>query len=120
MKKTLMLLTLLFSLMLPSCGPNKADLRAELQSIDHEMVMLRNAAYRYQSQMNQAEFASFIGGFATGYGITSGEGQLAGEGASTVINAASDHDVASYSLEQIKQRQMELIKRRALITLKLK
>ncbi len=70
--------------------------------------------------MNQAEFASFIGGFATGYGITSGEGQLAGEGASTVINAASDHDVASYSLEQIKERQIELIKRRTAIQLKLK
>ena len=115
-----MLLTLLFSLLLPSCGPNESDLRAELQSIDHELVMLRNAAYRHQSQMNQAEFAAFIGSFATGYGITSGEDDLAGEGVGTVINAASDYDVASFSLEQIKQRQMELLKRRTVITVKLR
>ena len=120
MKNPLILLTLLVSLILPSCGPNEADLRAELQAIESEMVMLRNAAYRYQSQMSQAEFASFVGGLATGYGITTGEGELAGEGASTMINATSDHDVASYSLEQIKQRQIELIRRRTSIQLKLK
>lgn len=115
-----MLLPLLASLIFSACGPNKSELRAELHAIDSEMVMLRNAAFRFQSQMSQAEFASFVGGFATGYGITAGEGKLAGEGASTVINAASDYDVASYSLEQIKQRQIELIKRRTFITLKLK
>lgn len=120
MKKVLILLTLLFSLLVPSCGPNKSELRAELRSIDGELMLLRNAAYQHQSQMNQAEFAAFIGSFATGYGITSGEGELAGEGVGTVINAASDYDVASFSLEQIKQRQMELLKRRALIALKLK
>lgn len=119
MKKGLMLLTLLISLIIPSCGPNEAELRAELQSIDQEMMALRNAAYHHQSQMNQAEFAAFIGSFATGYGITSGEGDLAGEGISTVINADSNYDVASYSLEQIKSRQNELLKRRVVILSKL-
>lgn len=119
MKKGLMLLTLIFSLVLPSCGPNEAELRTEMHSIDRELMALRNAAYRYQSQMNQAEFAAFIGSFATGYGITSGEGELAGEGVGTVIDAASDYDVASFSLEQIKQRQMELLKRRTVIVAKL-
>ncbi len=107
---------MLLAAMLASCGPNEAELRAELQAIDHEMVMLRNAAYRHQSEMSQAEFAALIGSFATGYGITSGEGGVAGEGIGTVVNAASNYDVASYSLEQIKQRQMELLKRRTIIT----
>ena len=120
MKKNLILLTFLFSFLIQACGPNEAELRVELQAIDREMVMLRNAAYRHQSQMNQAELAAFIGSFATGYGITSGEGGIAGEGIGTVIDAASDYDVASYSLEQIKQRQMELIKRRVIITAKLR
>lgn len=119
MKNPLILLTLLVSLILPSCGPNEADLRAELQAIDSEMVMLRNAAYRHQSEMSQAEFSAFIGSFATGYGITSGEGDIAGEGVGTVISAASDYDVASYSLEQIKERQVELLKRRLVILSKL-
>ena len=120
MKQKLFLITLLFSLILPSCGPSEAELRAELQSIDGELVMLRNAAYRHQSEMNQAEFAAFIGSFATGYGITSGEGDLTGDGISTVVNAESNYDVASYSLEQIRQRQMELLKRRTVITSKLR
>lgn len=115
-----MLLALMASFIFSACGPNKSELRAELQSIEHEMVMLRNAAYRYQSQMSQAEFASFVGGIATGYGITAGEGDLAGEGASTVINAASDYDVANYSLEQIKQRLIELGKRRVGLISKLR
>jgi hypothetical protein len=120
MKKNLILLILLFTMLIPSCGPSEAELRAELQSIDRELVMLRNAAYRHQSEMNQAEFAAFIGSFATGYGITSGEGDLTGEGVGTVIDAASNYDVASYSLEQIKQRQMELLERRTVIVGKLR
>lgn len=119
MKNPLILLTLLVSLILPSCGPNEADLRAELQAIDSEMVMLRNAAYCHQSEMSQAEFSAFIGSFATGYGITSGERDIAGEGVGTVIGAASDYDVASYSLKQIKERQVELLKRRLVILSKL-
>jgi hypothetical protein len=115
MKKPLILLTLVFSVLIPACGPNESELRTELQSIDSELMSLRNAAYRHQSEMNQAEFASFIGTFATGYGITSGEDDITGEGVGTVINAASDYDVASYSLEQIKERQMELLKRRTVI-----
>jgi hypothetical protein len=46
MDKSLMLLTLLFSLILPSCGPNEAELRAEKQSIDRELMLPRNAAFR--------------------------------------------------------------------------
>ena len=107
--------------MLQSCGgPNKSELRTELQSIDHELVVLRTAAYKYQSQMNQAEFATFIGSFATGYGATSGDRELVGEGVGTVIGASSDHDVASYSLDQIKQRQFQLMSRRSQILAKLK
>ena len=120
MNKNLMLLTLILSFLNPSCGPNEAELRAELQAIDSEMVMLRNAAYRHQSEMSQAEFAALIGTFTTGYGITSGEGDVTGEGIGTVVGAASDYDVASYSLEQIKDRQMELLKRRTVIMSKLR
>jgi hypothetical protein len=120
MKKHLLLLTLSFSILIPACGPSESELRTELQSIEGELMSLRNAAYRHQSEMSQAEFAAMMGGFATGYGITSGEGDLTGQGIGTVVDAASSYDVASYSLEQIKQRQMELLKRRAAIQLKLK
>ena len=110
--KTNPILILLLSLGLSCCGPNEAELRAELQSIDSELVQLRTATYRYQSQMDQAEFASFIGSFAAGYGVTSGDASLAGDGVGTVIDAAGSHDVASYSLEQIKQRHAQLVTRR--------
>ena len=73
MKKNLILLTFLFSFLIQACGPNEAELRVELQAIDREMVMLRNAAYRHQAEMSQSEFATLMGGFATGYGITFGE-----------------------------------------------
>ncbi len=120
MKIPLLLLTLLLGLMQLSCGPSENELRAELRSIDGELMMLRNAAYQYQSQMSQAEFNAMIGSFATGYGITSGESGLAMDGAVTVAGAASNYDTASYSLEQIKRRQTELMKRRAFIVAKLK
>jgi len=119
MKTPLILLTLLLPLMLPSCGPNEADLRVELQAIDSEMVMLRNAVYRHQSEMSQAEFAALIGTFTTGYGITSGDGDVTGEGIGTVVGAVSNYDIASYSLEQIKERQVEFLKRRLVILSKL-
>lgn len=118
MKRTAILIPFL-CLTLQSCGPNKAELRTELQSIDHELVILRNAAYRYQSQMNQAEFATFIGSFATGYGATSGDGELVGDGVGTVVEASGNYDVASYSLDQIKQRQAQLLTRRNQIVAKL-
>ena len=53
-------------------------------------------------------------------GLPPGRATWPGRGIDTVIGAASDYDVASYSLEQIKQRQMELIKRRAVIRAQLK
>lgn len=118
MKRTAILIPFL-CLTLQSCGPNKAELRAELQSIDHELVILRNAAYRYQSQMDQAEFATLIGSFATGYGATSGDGELVGDGVGTVVEASGNYDVASYSLDQIKQRQAQLLTRRNQIVAKL-
>jgi hypothetical protein len=104
---------ILFAFLIASCGPSESELRAELQSIDRELMELRAAAYRYQTEMGQAEFAAFINSFAAGYGATSGDYGLASDGAGGAYNAVRQHDASSYSLAQIRSRQQVLGKRRA-------
>lgn len=109
--KYLMQLALL-CLIFGSCGPNKSQLRTELQGVEREMMDLQAAAYQHQSAMNQADFDSFVGGFATGFGAVGGDYQLAGQGVSQVVDAANRSDVAAYTIDQIQQRYKVLAKRR--------
>jgi hypothetical protein len=107
------LAVILLACLLSSCGPSESELRAELQSIDRELMELRTAAYRYQSEMGQAEFAAFISSFAAGYGAVTEDYQLAGDGVGGAYNAVKQHETSSYSLDQIRSRQQVLGKRRA-------
>ncbi|MES2658854.1 MAG: hypothetical protein V4689_09560 [Verrucomicrobiota bacterium] len=106
------IIILAFSLLIAACGPNKTQLRSELQSIDSEMVNLRIAAEQHRSKMDQAEYVAFIGSFAAGYGATSGNYELAGDGADTAVRSSRQYDASSYSLDQLKQRYEVLAKRR--------
>lgn len=109
MKKFIPMKTLLTTLAIcctaiftSSCGgPSKADLRAELQMVENEMMQLNSQAYNLKSQMNQAEWQSLFGGFAAGFGATSGDGTLALDGAGVVVNAAGNYDRAKFNYNQI-------------------
>ena len=107
------IIILLAFLLITACGSNKAQLRSELQSIDAEMLSLRIAAEQHRAQMDQTEFNTFIGSFAAGYGTTSGDYELAGDGADAAIQSSRQYDVSSYSLDQLKQRYEVLAQRRA-------
>ena len=109
------LLLIAFTFLFVACGPNKAQLRAELQSVESEMVQLRIAAELHRAQMDQAEYDAFIGSFAAGYGSTSGDYELAGNGADTVARSSRQYDASSYSLDQLKQRYEALAQRRTAI-----
>src|SRR5688572_6965201 len=50
------ILLIAFAFLFVACGPDKARLRTELQSIEAEMVQLRIAAEQQRAQMDQAEF----------------------------------------------------------------
>lgn len=108
------------ALFLVACGPNDSELRAELRSIEDEMTRLAISANRYRAEMNEAEFATFIGSFAAGFGAVSGDYSMAGDGAYTAINASSQASAAGRSLEQIRDRHIQLAKRREEIRRKLK
>ncbi|MEO5917254.1 MAG: hypothetical protein ABIS50_23690 [Luteolibacter sp.] len=113
------ILLIAFTFLFVACGPNKAQLRAELQSIESEMVSLRISAEQHRAQMDQAEYDAFIGSFAAGYGTTSGDYKLAGDGAGAVARSSRQYDASSYSLDQLKQRYEALAKRRMEIVAKL-
>jgi hypothetical protein len=113
------ILLIAFAFLFLACGPNKTQLRAELQSIESEMVSLRIAAEQHRAQMDQAEYDAFIGSFAAGYGATSGDYGLAGDGAGTVVRSSRQYDASSYSLDQLKRRYETLAKRRAEIVTQL-
>ncbi len=81
--KLLQLLPLLAALLLAACGPSDFELRSELRDIDTEMVAIQIAAGQHRSQMNQAEVDAFFGSFAAGYGATTGDYGLTGDGIST-------------------------------------
>ena len=112
MKKSI-IVVLTLAVVLAACGPDKAKLRAELQSIDTELVQIRAVAEQYRAQMNEAEFDAFVGSFAAGYGAVSGDYELAGDGIDTAVESAIQHDASSHSLDQLTQRHDQLAKRRA-------
>jgi hypothetical protein len=112
MKKSIIAIILLVAV-LAACGPDKAKLRTELQSIDTELVQIRAVADQYRARMSAAEFDAFVGSFAAGYGAVSGDYQLAGDGVGTAVESAIQYDASSISLDQLKQRYDQLAKRRA-------
>jgi len=107
------LLPLCAALILTACGPSESELRTELRQIDTELVAIQVAANQYRSQMNQAEIDAFFGSFAAGFGTTSGDYQLAGEGISAASDAVLQYDMSAYSLEQLQGRWQTLAWRRA-------
>ncbi|MCW1922637.1 hypothetical protein OKA05_08730 [Luteolibacter arcticus] len=111
MKKSIIVI-LVLAAVLAACGPDKAKLRAELQSIDAELVQIRSVAGQYRARMSAAEFDAFVGSFAAGYGAVSGDYQLAGDGVGTAVESALQYDASSISLDQLKQRHEQLAKRR--------
>ncbi|MES2657193.1 MAG: hypothetical protein V4689_01175 [Verrucomicrobiota bacterium] len=113
------LIILAIAFLIASCGPNKGQLRSELQSVESEMLELRIAAEQHRAQMDQAEFQAFIGSFAAGYGTTSGDYELASDGAGTAVRSSRQYDASSYSLDQLKQRYVALAKRRTEIVAQL-
>jgi len=117
MKPILLLMTILA---LAACGQNEGQLRSELQNIEAEMVSLRIVAEQHRVQMDQAEFNAFIGSFAAGYGLTSGDYEMAGNGANSAVSSSRQYDASSYSLDQLKQRLEVLAKRRSEIVSELK
>jgi hypothetical protein len=108
-----------FTFLFIACGPDKSQLRTELQAIDAEMVQLRMAAEQQRAQMDQAEFNAFIGSFAAGYGATSGDYELARDGVGTAVESSHQYDVSKYSHGQLKQRYEVLSKRRTEIVAQL-
>ncbi|MCP5545249.1 MAG: hypothetical protein H7A49_15240 [Akkermansiaceae bacterium] len=112
--KPVIRLTLLIAatFLISACGPDEAQLRAELNGIEQEMLVLRTAAYQHQSAMDKAQFDAFISGFATTYGAMDGDYELAGQGVGGAIDAVNRADVAGYTLDQIQQRYNVLAQRR--------
>lgn len=115
--KHLLILTL--ALLLAACGPDKAQLQSELQSIDAEMLDLRLAAEQHRARRDEAEYSVLVGSFAAGYGATSGDYELAGEGVDAAVHSSRQHDTSSRSLDQLTQRHEQLAKRRAEIVAQL-
>lgn len=76
------------------------------------MVQLEMVAYNLRSQMNQAEWQSFIGGFATGFGVVNGDGSLALSGGGAMASASGNYDRANYNLQHVQARYNVLAKQR--------
>jgi hypothetical protein len=112
MKKSIIIVLALVAI-LAGCGPDKDKLRAELHSIDAELVQIRTVAEQYRARMSAAEFDAFIGSFAAGYGAVFGDCQLAGDGVDATATSVIEFEASSKSLEQIRQRHDQLAKRRA-------
>jgi hypothetical protein len=117
--KLLHLVPLLAALLLSACGPSESELRSELREIDGELVAIQVAMTQHRSQMSQSEIDAFLGSFAAGYGSTTGDYGLAGEGISAASDALRQYDVSSYSLDQLQTRFLKLGKRRTIILSKL-
>ena len=113
MRRSNLLVFAASSLLLTACGgPSKAELRAELQQIEGEMMQLEMMAYDARSRMSQAEWQSFVGGFAAGFGAVSGDGQMTFAGGNAVAGASGDYDRARFNLQQIQGRYNQLAQRR--------
>ena len=108
MKTLTLLIIAVIAIPLSGCGPDKNQLRQRLGRVEMEMQQLQSLAYAQKSRMNQADFDAFIGGFAIGYGATSGDGQLAYEGGQTIGQAWGDSQNAQMSLDQIRSRYNQL------------
>lgn len=119
MKTLALLIIAIIAIPLSGCGPDKNQLRQRLGRVEMEMQQLQSLAYAQKSRMNQADFAAFIGGFAFGYGATSGDGQLAYEGGSVISQAADESQNARMSLDQIRSRYNQLAAERESIIGKL-
>ena len=114
--KSIQLLPLLAAiplLLLAACGPSDSQLRAELREIDAEMAAIQIAAGQHRSQMGQAGVDAFVGSFAAGFGATSGDYGLAGEGVGAAADAVGRYDHSASSLEQLERRWITLGARRA-------
>ena len=111
--KLLHLLPLCAALLLAACGPSESELRTELRQINAELVAIQVAANQHRSQMSQAEFDAFFGSFAAGYGATSGDYGLAGDGINTATNAVRQYDHSASSLDHLQRRWRTLGRRRA-------
>ena len=108
------ILTLLaVALFFASCGSNEAELRSELASVDAELLNVSLAAEQHQAAMNEAEAGVYLGSFAAGYGTTSGDIDLAGEGIDTALQSTNQYETSSRSLEHLRQRHEALSRRRA-------
>lgn len=107
-----LILPIIIASLVSSCGPSKSQLKAELQGVEREMIVLQAAANRHRSEMRKADFDAFISGFATGFGIVADSGDLTTVGARGIEDASNRSDVAAYSLNQIQQRYNVLAKRR--------
>lgn len=94
------------------CGPNKAQLRTELQQVEAEMTQLYWTAESLKSQMSQAQWQQFFGGFAATYGTFDGNGQLALQGTGVAVEGIGTYDRANMNLQQVQQRFMALDIRR--------
>lgn len=77
------------------CGRSQSQLRTDLRSIESEMSRIASAARDCQSVMDQSGFDSFVGSFAAGYGVTSGDADLAFDGAATAVSSESRYASAS-------------------------
>lgn len=103
----------LTALLLSACGgPSKAELRAEQQQIEAEMMQLYWTAQSLKSQMSQAQWQQFFGGFAATFGTFNGDGQLALQGTGAAVDGIGSYDRANLNLQQIEQRFMALDHRR--------
>jgi hypothetical protein len=103
----------LTALLLSACGgPSKAELRAELQQIEAEMMQLEMMAYDARSRMSQADWQNFLGGFAAGFGVVSGDDNMALTGGHAIAGATGDYDRARFNLQQIQGRYNQLAQRR--------
>jgi hypothetical protein len=98
--------------LLPACGgPDTANLLAEKRAIEQELMQLELIANQMRAQMSQAEWQSFFGGFAAGFGIVGGDGQVALNGAGAVADAVGSYDAANLNLQQVQNRYNQLAQR---------
>lgn len=114
------LLAVLVGLLLSACGgASKAELRAELQQIEGELMQLEMMAYDARSRMSQADWQNFLGGFAAGFGAVSGDGQMTFAGGNAIAGASGDYDRARFNLQQIQTRYNQLAQQHGEIRKKL-
>lgn len=116
----IMPLIAMMAAVLTACGPSKSQLQARLNQVETEMCQLEMKAQAQRSLMNDAEFASFIGGFAVGFGLVTDNGGLASQGGGAIDEANSQSNNARATLEQIRSRYNTLAAQREELLMKLR